>query len=316
MLKRMIRIVKLRQLETEFYRIESFLETAKLTLFNTPRMLLRGEAGIGKTHLLCDYASDRIKANKNTLIFLGHEFIQSGVSNDPIKGMAGLLGFSTSGEFITALKKLIKSSDERVCLIVDAINEGDQVKWANLSKLYDIKGLSLIISLRNGYDYLVKDASKYIKINHTGFADIEWEAIPRFFAHYKLKLPDIPILDPEFKNPLFLKLFCESYAGSRKTPRGHGATHVFEVYIEKQSKKILDELGLKLPHNYLWKNVIKEVGIWMGANGRNRILRSKLLEIIKRDTNLMPHVSRLVQLMEHDGLLLKYPNKELQAQWL
>jgi len=41
----------------------------KVDLFSTPRMILKGEAGIGKTHLLCDYANSRINSGKPTLIF-------------------------------------------------------------------------------------------------------------------------------------------------------------------------------------------------------------------------------------------------------
>lgn len=288
--------------------LSSFLSDSRTQLFSTPRMILRGEAGIGKTHLLCDYAKKRLASDKPTLIFLAHELLDTTVGTDPLVRMASLLGYQDKSSLMEDLEQLSKDSTERVCIIVDAINEADQIKWAQLAPLFDIKGLSIVISVRNGYDKLIKNASRYTVVEHFGFAEMEWEAISTFFKHYKMKLPEIPIIDPEFKNPLFLMIFCEAYAGRKdKTPKGKGATHVFEQYVETQSKKILDELGLRLPKDYLWRRVIKEIGVWMGVNRKPRILRPQLLKIINNDTNLSPHKSRLVSLMEHHGLLLKYP---------
>ncbi|MDQ5893603.1 MAG: hypothetical protein QG640_615, partial [Patescibacteria group bacterium] len=301
------------KLYSDLSSLSGLLDDVRPVLFNKPRMLLRGEAGIGKTHLLCDYAKERIEAHKPTFVFLGHE-LSGARTSDPVEAIAKVLGYRNTPDFIKDLQSLCSSSDERVCLIIDAVNEADQIKWTQLTQLHRIKGLSLIISLRNGYDYLVKDRSKYTIIEHSGFSEIEWEAIPLFFGHYKLKLPEIPIIDPEFKNPLFLTIFCKAYSKNGKTPRGKGATHVFEHYIATQSKKIIQELQIKdsngviVPDKYLWNVVIKGVGVWMGKNGKNRILRPKLLEIIKQDPKLAPSASKLIQLMERDGLILKYPH--------
>lgn len=289
--------------------LNSYLDDTRTQLFSMPRMILRGEAGIGKTHLLCDYAKNRLESDRPTLIFLAHELIDTTTGTDPVARMAALLNYKNSKTFLGKLEQLTKDSPKRVCLIIDAVNEADQIKWAQLAPLFNIKGLSIVISVRNGYDKLIKNANKYTIVEHFGFAEMEWAAISTFFRHYKMKLPEIPVIDPEFKNPLFLMIFCEAYAGKKdKTPRGKGATHVFEQYVETQSIKILDELGLNLPKDYLWRRVIKEVGVWMGVNRKPRILRPQLLKIINKDTNLSPHSSRLVALMEHHGLLLKYPS--------
>src|SRR5688572_10142747 len=64
--------------------LERLLSTKRSDLFNRPYMLLRGEAGIGKTHLLCDYAKGRLTGQRATFIFLGHELAGTA---DPIKAM-------------------------------------------------------------------------------------------------------------------------------------------------------------------------------------------------------------------------------------
>lgn len=296
------------RLYREISDLSDFLHDKKPELFNKPRLLLKGEAGIGKTHLLCDYAQERINEDKPTIIFLAHELLGTGGVNDPIVRMSSMLGFKNSKSFLKALDQVSQKSKERVCIIIDAINEADQIKWQQLAPLYAIKGASLVVSLRNGYEFLVKDPSKYTAIEHSGFAEMEWEAVPVFFNQYGLKLPEIPIIDPEFKNPLFLSIFCTAYSNKRKTPRGKGATDAFEQYIEHQSKTVINELGLTLQHDYLWNYVIKAMGIWMGMHGKDRVLRKKLLEIIKSDKKLAPYSTRLIVLMERHGLLIKYPH--------
>ena len=44
---------------------------------------------------------------------------------------------------------------------------------------------------------------------HDGFRGRVAKAARRFFAHYKLPEPNVPVLDPEYENPLFLKLLCK-----------------------------------------------------------------------------------------------------------
>lgn len=280
----------------------------KTDLFSVPRMILKGEAGIGKTHLLCDYANNRISADKPTLIFLSHEFTDA-KSADPILCMATLMGYVKRADFLKDLKSLVNSSSDRVCLIIDAVNEADSIKWSQLSELFSIKGLSLVISVRNGYKRLIPNSNKYSTVEHFGFSEMEWDAVSTFFKHYRMKMPEIPIINPEFRNPLFLMVFCEAYAGKTdKTFKGKGATHVLEQYVITQSEKIIKDLNIKLGKKYLWDNIIKEIGKWMGANSTPRILRPQLLKIIKADAKLSAHAIKLIGLMEHYGLLLKYPS--------
>lgn len=280
----------------------------KIKLFTIPRMILKGEAGIGKTHLLCDYANNRINSGKPTLIFLSDE-LASIEDTNPVVCMAKLMGYTTSADFLKDLRSLANSSPERVCLIIDAINEADAIKWSQLSELFNIKGLSLVISVRNGYERMIPNRRKYSTVEHFGFSEMEWDAVSTFFKHYEMKMPEIPIINPEFRNPLFLMIFCEAYEDeTNKTFKGKGATHVFEHYVIEQSKKIAKELNIKLDNkNYLWWNVIKQIGIWMGQNKTSVISRYNILRIIETDPKLSSRASELLKLMEKYGLLLKYP---------
>ena len=48
---------------------------------------------------------------------------------------------------------------------------------------------------------------------HPGFAGREVEATHKYFEHYGLREPRIPLLLPEFAIPLFLLTYCEGLQG-------------------------------------------------------------------------------------------------------
>ena len=91
----------------------------------------------------------------------------------------------------------------------------------------------------------ISDAGVVI-CKHPGFEGIEYKATLKFFEHYHIRLPDTPLLNPEFSNPLFLKVFCQSIneAGLTEVPKGFSSlTNVFNFYLDNKYKKIAE--GLK-----------------------------------------------------------------------
>src|SRR5690606_16343452 len=74
-----------------------------------------------------------------------------------------------------------------------------------------------------------------IEHHHYGFRNIEYEASRLFFDNYKIELPNVPLLHPEFQNPLFLKLFCEGInkAGLTRIPDGlQGITSIINFFVK------------------------------------------------------------------------------------
>ena len=71
--------------------------------------------------------------------------------------------------------------------------------------------VGLAVSVRDAYkeeiSNIVSDDAAFAA--HHGFRGRVAKAARRFFAHYKLPEPNVPVLDPEYENPLFLKLLCQ-----------------------------------------------------------------------------------------------------------
>lgn len=86
-------------------------------------MILRGAAGTGKTHLLCDLARQRISAGRPTVLLLGQRFVSNEVPWSQALQQLDLPGLSAE-EFVGALEAAAQAAGSRALLIIDAINEG------------------------------------------------------------------------------------------------------------------------------------------------------------------------------------------------
>jgi hypothetical protein len=87
----------------------------------------------------------------------------------------------------------------------------------------------------------VTTTSELVRFVHRGFEGHEDEGVDRYFGHYEIELPSFPILDPEFSNPLFLRVLCESVSnrGLRRIPPGlRGFTDVFRFFLDSVNEKL------------------------------------------------------------------------------
>ena len=160
--------------------------------------------------------------------------------------------------FLSALNTAGEVAGTRALLMVDAINEGGGlVSWPphlrSLSaEVASYPCVGLVLSCRSSYvEAMVDDNSGdseprpsaigFVEVKHIGFAGSEWKAATRFFEHYGLTLPDFPLLVPEYTNPLFLKLLCESLSKADETtlPRGAtGITAIFERFLGEVNRSL------------------------------------------------------------------------------
>ncbi|MBI4229177.1 MAG: hypothetical protein HY693_05575, partial [Deltaproteobacteria bacterium] len=230
-----------------------------------------------------------------TLLLLGHHFQQF---SNPTLQIPKILGFDTS--FKKIIQKLNKEALKTKCrclIIVDAINEGKKEAWKrNLNsfteELEAYKGLGLVLSCRFPYQKITipkKPKPKFITVVHPGFREIELYAQSAFFKYYKIPTPEVPILVPEFSNPLFLKLLCKSLEGAtvRKKHRQiediasgqKGMTYIFEFFVKERGKHIERSLGLS--RGYTWNNVFKKIAEEMAGSKKEWLSKTELKKIAR-----------------------------------
>ena len=222
-------------------------------------MILEGMAGTGKTHLLCDSARIRVDSGAPTILLLGHRFTTSEEPWTQVFQQLEMHDLSVE-KFVGALEAAAEARNCRALLIVDALNEGHGHEvWTNhlsafLESLERSAWIAVVLSVRSTYAEIIPEEvrNKAVVVEHTGFTDDEYEAVARFSSYYSLELPSVPILQPEFSNPLFLKMICEGLHSreEKRLPKGlHGVTEFFGFYLDSVNSSLAKALDYDPNHS-------------------------------------------------------------------
>ncbi|PJZ49208.1 hypothetical protein [Leptospira saintgironsiae] len=234
------------KLESEINDLEYFVNQ-KTNLSRAKSALLHGEAGIGKSHFLCDLSLSRINENLPTIFLLGAQYC-GGNPNDFIKESLDLQSYRTS-QVLGAIDAAGEASRTRALIVIDAINEGNyRNDWHDritgfLSDLSEFSNIAILFSCRSTYlDYILPESAtenQLPRLEHNGFRGHEHRAAEIFLSQQGISKPSAPILAPEFTNPLFLKTCCRAIKqnGQNSFPKGlNSITSLFDYYVESIEK--------------------------------------------------------------------------------
>lgn len=251
----------LQDAQGSLFGIEEFLSGSQGKTSNARKLLVLGPAGSGKTHLFCEMTRRRVEKDLPSLLFLGQAFRTPFA--DPLEIlMKSIAPAEKPEELIGELDRYGRKAGARCILAIDAINEGDRDSWAKtlpvlVEKLRPYEGVALAISCRTPFQHvLVPDAEKlgFQIAFHSGYpADEQEIAIEKYFRRHGIPLPEVPLLEEEFSNPLFLKLFCEAlekvtvrrrHAQLTMIASGQrGMTHILEYFVVEKDRSIAKRLG-------------------------------------------------------------------------
>lgn len=238
-----------------------YLESPEITLAGSQNLILTGDAGMGKSHLVGDIVN---KNKKHSLLILGQHLTSE---QSPWTQILEVLGVDATREkFLEAINSRANENESRFTIYVDAINEGKgQLIWPEhilgfLDSVSHYPWIRLVVSLRSSYKPLIlASPHSHVEKEHNGFGNDMYSATEFFFKNYEIESPNIPLLNPEFANPLFLKLFCESFKteGLSKTALStHSITSVFEIFIGNINKRL--SVPIKYDFNSSAINLIQE----------------------------------------------------------
>jgi len=257
---------ELRKMSTIIDGISEFLNDNTILAGKNRSLLLLGEAGIGKSHLLCDLAMKRLEEDLPTIFLLGQHY--SG--GNPLDFICSELGLKEHPHRIVlgALDALGESKNTRLLLIIDAINEGaNRDSWYDnivrfLSELGDFHNIAVALSCRSTYkDFLIPKeltSDKLATLTHFGFSGYENRAALKYLSKQGISKPGTPILNPEFSNPLFLKTCCKAIKriGNNKFPKGLiGFNKLFEFYIDSVEDVIGRKKKYRSSENIVWRTI-------------------------------------------------------------
>ena len=311
------------------YRLQHELEKAHLSLKHTDSiassrlMLLKGEAGTGKTHLLCDFAKRRIESGIPTVLLMGQRFVARDTPWIQAPQQLDLQGVNAE-KFVGALEAAAQAAGCRALLIIDALNEGEgRSIWptnlaAFLAPLEKSPWIGVLLSLRSEYEeFIIPEniRTQAVVVTHHGFDDHEYDATKTFFSHYGIEFPSAPILQPEFRNPLFLKTICLGLknSGQRRLPRGfHGITAVFDLFLQAINKRLAGSLGFN-PKDELVRAALEKIAEHLIETGKRWLDRPRAETIVNELLPSRDFERSLYRGLVVEGLLTEEmgPNSEI-----
>ncbi|MES2660247.1 MAG: ATP-binding protein [Verrucomicrobiota bacterium] len=188
-------------------------------------LLVNGEAGAGKSHLLAKFVEELEERGQIALFVLG-EYFTSDV--EPWTQFTARIGWNDGVEALLAtLNHAGELSGKPAFVIIDALNESAERRvWLNhlaglADRLEKWPWVRLLVSCRNDFSrmtipkrILEDRESGWGQIEHRGFGTATFDAVTSYFESYQVKARDYPPLLPEFENPLFLKTFAEAFTGT------------------------------------------------------------------------------------------------------
>lgn len=278
-------------LSSDIINIYNDLHQDMMRLINDPILILEGDAGVGKSHLIADVVRRREKEKQFSLLFLGQKFISD---EEPFTQMMNMLHFSGSPEeLLEMLEAKAELMRHRIIIFIDAINEGHGLTiWQrNIRSFIDQirrhPWLGLVFSIRMSYRDAILPWDEFgnefcVRARHQGFGNNTQKAVQIYFKEYNILYPKVPLLNPEFRNPLFLYLFCEGMRknGFRKIPDGiRGITAVMDMFFKGVEKTLRKEKSYPTTVMIVEKAVRKFIAYTV-KEGKHEIPLDKAVELL------------------------------------
>lgn len=235
-------------------RIDEMIGAPGTALSNARRLLLTGEAGVGKSHLLADVAEHHIDHGFPAVLMVGGAFSDA----DPWCQIAEQLGLTGTppDAILGALDAAAEAVGTRALVMIDAINERNGVAvWSQrlaafLAVADGFGHVAVLVSCRTTFvPYIVRDLDETAlpRLAHPGFAGKAAEAARRYLDQRGIVRMAAPHFAPEFENPLFLRTCCDMLErrGERELPRGlAGVSNIFDFYFGAVVETLNYRMGL------------------------------------------------------------------------
>lgn len=225
--------------------VRYFLRAPVTDAAKARKLLITGRAGVGKTHLFCDVAANRIRAGLPTMVVLGQNFESGGLLPQfgTLVDVAGSLN-----DVLGVLDAAGEAVGAPAMIMLDALNESaNPERWVDSLRV--LAGavdrhphVVLAVSCRSEFVAdVVGDADSFVRVEHYGFAEATSKAVDRYTRQYNLERLHFPVLNPEFGNPLFLKLACEALSTlgeKRFDPGTAGLVAVCNSYMDAVNQRL------------------------------------------------------------------------------
>ena len=217
------------------------------------KIILLGEAGSGKSHLIADLVNSATNRSQPALLLLGERYLSS---NDPWSSTIESLGWGHSADdLLAALDQEGRLAGRPALLCIDALNESEHRRlWQShlidfAARVANYHNVKLLVSCRSDFVQITLPEAVHLgtemswqSIEHQGYGAEVIEAIEVYFSEFNIRAPYFPPALEEFRNPLFLRVFCEAFAGQELPTGPLSLDHVMRARIDRLCAQILKEI--------------------------------------------------------------------------
>ena len=304
----------------------------RFSSYDADMALLLGNAGAGKSHIIAAAVEKSLKQGQPALMLLGEQFL---LGSTPLDQICTILGWEEGVEsLLGALNSSAAVCGKPAIIAIDALNEsGDRRLWKTqlyntVSLIKEHSNIRLLLSCRSDFATFILPNSIVDKkeigwswIDHQGFGENIFEAITNYFKGYDVSCNHFPPLLEEFRNPLFLKTFCEAYANETIPPGSLSFDKVMKKRVkncqeiiresidcpEYITKKAIDLLSLKISDNQgfaaSYDDVRPEIDDLFPGRGESQSLYTHLLSngMIVETSGFKDHSN------EEPDMLVRFP---------
>lgn len=232
-----------RELRTIYNKMSTWLRD--MSIYEERKFMhVSGTAGCGKSHLLYREALE-ISNHQRVYMLLGSEFSSL---EDPENTIARVMGWENSDPLKELDDELSHEGGKTAIIIIDALNEGAGTHfWMEQlpvlkNKISRYNHLKMIVSLRtlseeDQLNDILRDNWHSVRVE--GFKNRK-KAIGDYFKAYEIKTDETPYIKiTEFTNPLFLRMFCETYYSQTQEEREKVLRlPIYNRYLEKRNYEI------------------------------------------------------------------------------
>ncbi|MED3981272.1 hypothetical protein [Priestia megaterium] len=192
--------------------LDGYLYELEPQLINNPYLVISGEGGIGKSHLLADIAEEKRRQGHIVFLFLGQHFT---TQQQPFQQMFTFLEYKgDSDNFLSEINARANRTNKKALIFIDAMNEGEgKYFWKSyivdfIAKVKKYPNIALVLSNRTNFmksifptDFF--QGNQVTVYEHTGFSDLTLEGLSPFLDYYNVNPLIVPTLRSECRNPLF-----------------------------------------------------------------------------------------------------------------
>lgn len=256
---------------------------------DTRALLVVGEAGTGKSHLLADACAHQLDSGRPAIMVLGGKLPDAEPWGEILRDL-DLPRHLQVKQFLGALNAAGEAAGVRTLFAIDALNEKNgQLIWPDrlaglLSDVREFPWITVVLSCRSTYEDVViphaLDAATLPRIEHHGFDDAD---VIRYLRARGISIPETPRQLDELRNPLFLRLACDALKvdGQVLMPESLGGiSDTFELFTSAVTRRI--EATLKVsPKRGLVSKAVEALAREMSETGRAEVGFDRADELIR-----------------------------------